>query len=71
MYTCITAPQSPAVAPGREFPSFLIPLGQVNGQDTRACVAVENHTAKEGPVFFMRQGKYGGKKKVELLEEKG
>ena len=49
----------------------MIPLGQVNGQDTRACVAVENHTAKEGPVFFMRQGKYGGKKKVELLEEKG
>ena len=35
-------PKSTAVAPGRGFPSFMVPLGQVNGQDTRARVTVEN-----------------------------
>ena len=51
-------PKSPAVAPGRGFPSFVVPLGQVNGRDTRVRVAVENCGAKGGRSFFMRQGKY-------------
>ena len=36
---------------------FVVPLGQVNGWDTRVCVAVKSCRAKEGPLFFMRQGK--------------
>ena len=36
---------------------FVVPLGQANGRDTRVRVAVESRRAKEGPLFFMRQGK--------------
>ena len=50
-------PKSPVVPPGRGFPSFVVPLGQVNGRDTRVRVAVESRRAKEGPSFFMRRGK--------------
>ena len=50
-------PKSPAVAPGRGFPSFVVPLGQGNGRDTRVRVAVESHRDKEGRSFFMRRGK--------------
>ena len=37
---------------------FVVPLGQANGRDTRVRVAVESRRAKEGPLFFMRRGKY-------------
>ncbi len=50
-------PKSPVVPPGRGFPSFVVPLGQVNGWDTRVRVAVESRRAKEGPSFFMRRRK--------------
>ena len=51
-------PKSPVVAPGRGFPSFVVPLGQANCRDTRVRVVVENHRAKEVPLFFMGRGKY-------------
>ena len=50
-------PKSPVVPPGRGVPSFVAPLGQVNGRDTRVRVAVESRRDKEGPRFFMTQGK--------------
>ena len=58
MYLHRRPPKSPAVAPGRGFPSFVVLLGQGNGRDTRVRVAVESHRDKEGRSFFMGRGKY-------------